>query len=200
MQVSKYINFLLDEMNVDKHAFKWVYSLCKYGDVYLKLFRESEYSDELFEEEKQRKTTLQEEVKENEEKDTLNEDVIAKVYSKDDRYSHYIEMVPNPAEMFELTQLGKTYAYIQAPIAAAAVSNKNDMMNMASYRYIFKKNDIKLYDAVSYVHACLEDNSSRTPEEIQIFKTDNIEAENNNPSLIFSVRRGQSLLYNSFKV
>ena len=33
-----------------------------------------------------------------------------------------------------------------------------------------------------------------------VFKTDNIEAENNNPSLIFSVRRGQSLLYNSFKV
>ena len=47
-EVAKMVEYLLDTLNVDKHIFKWVYSLCKYGDLYLRLYRESEYNDELF--------------------------------------------------------------------------------------------------------------------------------------------------------
>ena len=46
--VAQYVEFLLDTLNVDKHIYKWVYSLCKYGDLYLRLYRESEYQDDLF--------------------------------------------------------------------------------------------------------------------------------------------------------
>ena len=31
--VTKYITYLLDTINVDKHIYKWAYSLCKYGDI-----------------------------------------------------------------------------------------------------------------------------------------------------------------------
>ena len=34
---AKYITYLLDTMDVDKHIYKWTYSLCKNGDIYLKL-------------------------------------------------------------------------------------------------------------------------------------------------------------------
>ena len=37
--ISNYVNYLLDTLNVDKHAYEWVYSLVKYGDLYLQLFR-----------------------------------------------------------------------------------------------------------------------------------------------------------------
>ena len=34
--INKYITYLLKSLNVDKNMYKWVYSLCKYGDLYLK--------------------------------------------------------------------------------------------------------------------------------------------------------------------
>ena len=46
--ITKYINFLLSQLNIDKNIYKWVYSLCKYGDLYIRLFRESQVEDDLF--------------------------------------------------------------------------------------------------------------------------------------------------------
>ena len=42
------VNYILNVMNADKNIYSWVYSLLKYGDVYLRLYRESDYNDELF--------------------------------------------------------------------------------------------------------------------------------------------------------
>ena len=46
-KILKYISFLLDSLNVNKYIYQWIYSLCKYGDVYLKLFRQSDFEDAL---------------------------------------------------------------------------------------------------------------------------------------------------------
>jgi hypothetical protein len=46
--VGKYVNYLLNIMNVDKYIYSWVYHLIKYGDLYLRLYRESDYSDLIF--------------------------------------------------------------------------------------------------------------------------------------------------------
>ena len=56
--VSSYVTFLLKSLNVEKNIYRWVYSLCKYGDLYLKLFRQSDFEDDLFE--KSQKNTLNE--------------------------------------------------------------------------------------------------------------------------------------------
>jgi len=42
------VTHLLDSLNVDKNAFDWVHSLVKYGDLYLRLYRASDYEDTLF--------------------------------------------------------------------------------------------------------------------------------------------------------
>lgn len=52
-KILKYVTFLLNSLNVDKHIYSWVYSLCKYGDIYLKLFRESDFADALLDEKEQ---------------------------------------------------------------------------------------------------------------------------------------------------
>ena len=177
--ISKYITYLLDTIGVDKHIYKWVHSLCKYGDVYLKLYRESESEDLLFEPKEKDKS--------------LNEDVNLNVYSEGDKYTHYIEMVPNPAEMYELTKYGKTYGFIKAPVRTPATQADN-LVN-TYFKYKFNKSDIDIYSATEFVHASLEDNSSRTPEEVNIFLD-----KDDKKGLSYLVKRGQSLLYDKFKV
>lgn len=178
-EVSKYITYLLDTVGVDKHIYKWVHSLCKYGDVYLKLYRESESEDLLFESKEEDKT--------------LNEDVNLNVYSEGDKYTHYIEMVPNPAEMYELTKYGKTYGFIKAPVRTPATQSDN-LVN-TYFKYKFNKSDVDVYSATEFVHASLEDNSSRTPEEVNIFLN-----KDDKNGLSYIVKRGQSLLYDKFKI
>lgn len=190
--VLKYITFLIDTIDVDKHIYKWVYNLCKYGDVYLKLYRESDSDDLLFAKEEE----AEEQTQQNEAKQ-INEDVNIKVHSKNDRYTHYVEMIPNPAELFELTKFGKTYGYIKAPVKSPLKAN--DQFSNPYYKYKFNKSDINVYPATEFVHACLDDNSSRTPEEVSIFLEERTE-DGKEKDLTYSVRRGQSLLYNVHKI
>jgi len=181
------VQHLLDQMNVDKNAFNWVYSLVKYGDLYLRLYRNSEYNLDLFS-------------KEDKEKESLNEDLILKVYPKNDHYAEYMEMHKNPAEVFDLQKFGKTVGYIRSHIVAKNVNNNDYGLNNSNlstlWKYNFNKGDIDVYQATEFVHACLEDNSGRTQEEVSIT---NINAEDGN-HFTYNVKRGQSLLYNSFRI
>lgn len=179
-EVGKMVEYLLDTLNVDKHIYKWAYTLCKYGDLYLRLYRESEFSDELF---------LAKDRK-------LNEDVKINAYSKNDNYAHYMEMVANPAEMFEVTKFGKTIGYIHAPVTNTLQQGDPTMLSTFSYK--FKKEDIQVYPATEFVHAALEDNNSRVEEVINIF-TNADDYNSNENAKTYKVNRGQSLLADLFK-
>lgn len=183
---SAFVTYLLNALNVDKNIYKWTYSLCKYGDVYLRLYRESEYDDLLFDKPRSKRRA--------DGKANLNEDVKIKFYGKNDNYVHYLEMAPNPAQVFELTRFGKTSAYIKTDIQLQS-GNTSEMNAIATVlnRYKFNKNDVELYAPTEFVHAALEDNSSRTPEEVELFIGDD-------KSLTYRVKRGQSLLYSTYKI
>lgn len=185
---SAFVTYLLNALNVDKNIYKWTYSLCKYGDVYLRLYRESEYDDLLFDKPKSKRRA--------DGKANLNEDVKIKFYGKNDNYVHYLEMAPNPAQVFELTRFGKTSAYIKTDIQTQS-GNSAEALAVANIlnRYRFNKNDVELYAPTEFVHAALEDNSSRTPEEVELFI-----GGDNDKSLTYSVKRGQSLLYSTYKI
>ena len=185
---------MLDTINVDKHIYSWVYSLCKYGDLYLRLYRQSEFVDPIFGEQEEVKYPFEEE----KDKSKLNEDIIIKAYSKTDKFVHYLEAVSNPAEVFELTRFGKTAGYIKADVGVSLTKNLNKDLQNSVYQYAFNKRDVEVYDATEFVHACLEDNSSRTPEEVKLFITDDTEAQT--AGYTYKVRRGQSLLYSVFKI
>ena len=188
--IVKYITYLLDTMNVDKHSYKWVHSLCKYGDLYLRLFRESDIDDGLFENESMPKKAL------HESKENLHEDVNIIAYNPSDKYVHYIDNEPNPAEMFELVKFGKSYAYIKAPTSVLHTFNETSQLNN-QYKYSFQKTDVDIFDAQTYVHGALEDSSNRSPETVEIL---NKTIDGKDTKLTYNVRRGQSLLYNTFKI
>lgn len=196
-EVSAYVNFLLESLRVDKHIYKWMHSLVKYGDIYLKLFRESDFSDDLLT--NKDRTTLNEKFEKavDSEKSPLNEARVV-AYTSDDRLVNYIDLVPNPAEMFELTKFGKSYAYVKANNIPTLQENIDSVYNL-SYLYKFRRRDVLVYNAVSYVHGALEDNGSRTPEQIQIFLSDNIDDISATDATIYTVRRGQSILAPMYK-
>ena len=180
----KFVTYLLNALNVDKNVYKWTYSLCKYGDVYLRLYRESEYDDLLFDRPKQQDG-----------RKNLNEDVKIMAYSKHDNYVHYLEQAPNPAQVFELTRFGKTAAYIKTDITSTRMDKASYSAATSPFmnKYSFNKNDVELYPPTEFVHGCLEDNSSRTPEEVELFVGDD-------KSISYNVKRGQSLLYSTYKI
>lgn len=192
-EVSKYVTFLLKSLNIDKNVFKWTLSLCKYGDVYLRLYRESEMEDRFFSNKNDEINTKR--------KNTLNEDVNVKAYKTSDRYIHYLEQAPNPAQLFELTRFGKTAGYVKTHVKAtpngADTLATSGIYSSMQYRFNADSGDVDLYPATEWVHGCLEDASSRTPEEVELFTTDDTNTEET--SVTYTVKRGESLLYDSYK-
>lgn len=202
-KIKDFVTFLLDDMNVDKNARKWMFSLCKYGDLYLRLYRESDYADPIFDVKPKDKKQLNEKLKntnlenlvEDIGKEKIDESVVVVAHDDDDKYVHYIDMVPNPATMFELTRMGKTYGYIKAPNVPETKKTTDIAVNNY-YKYSFKQKDVEVYQPTEFVHACVED-VTRTPEEVDIFVNDN---EEDSSKYTYTVRRGQSMLQPLFKI
>lgn len=180
--IGKFINFLLDSCRVDKHIYSWINCLCKYGDVYLRLYRKSDYDaqEDLFKD-----------------KEPLQESVKIQAYADNDHYVHYMEMEPNPAEIFELTKFGKTQGYIKAEVASSSLIKQTPQTLQPVYK--FKKGDVTVFGPTEFVHAALEDNTSRIPEQVDIF-LDNQDIDSDKAKYTYKVRRGQSLFYNTFKI
>lgn len=205
-KVLDYTSWLLNSLNVDKHLYQWAYCLVTYGDVYLRLYRNSDVEeDKLFRNNKRNKK-LNESTQGSE---PINEDVKLRIYSNSDKYIPYVEMVDNPGEMFDLQKFGKTHGYIKAPIRM--VQQTSDALYSYLTRYKMKQSDVEIFDATSFVHGCLENTNQRQPETVDIYLDgykssaeyaedgDEYDADDSMTSS-YTVKRGQSLLYNSFRI
>lgn len=207
---AKYVTFLLDSLNVDKNAYKWIYSLYKYGDVYLRLYRESDYEqDKLFKDtaaikDREKLTESRFSDAERQEKygNEVTESVNVILHESNDHYVHYVEMVHNPGEIFELTKFGKTMGYIRAPINLQNTRSSGIGAYSSSFMmYRMKQSDVEVYSATDFVHGCLEDNSSRIPEEVDIFSNaDDYDRDDASKAYSYTVKRGQSELSSVFKI
>lgn len=199
-KISKFVNYMLNTMNADKNMYSWAYSLVKYGDIYLKLFRESDFEDELFKHDNvdmanSGRSRLTEDI---EVKEQLEEAVKLHVHSDYDPYSFYAEQVDDPGTMFELTRFGKTYGYVEVPNEANnldATSTISGMAMSGTYNFRMKSADVNVWQADDFVHGCLEDNFTRYPETLELFVD-----PDGKRSQTYRVRRGKSLLYDNYKV
>ena len=198
--ISKFVNYMLNTMNADKNMYGWAYTLAKYGDLYLKLFRESDYKDDIFNATNidmvsSARSILTESI---EEKEKLEEAVRLHIHSDNDPYSFYVEPVDDPGTMFELTKFGKTYGYIEVPNEQNNLDITSTFSGTAmsgTYNFRMKSADVNVYQADDFVHACLEDNFTRYPEAVELFVN-----EDGSKSQTYRVKRGKSLLYDNYKV
>lgn len=196
-EVSKYVQYLLDTLNIDKNIYNWVYSLIKYGDLYVRLYRESDVEDDIFANNSNAGDKKLNESHAAKSSDNLDEAFNIYAYNKDDKYTHYVEMVSNPAEMFELTKYGKTAGFIRANISSMTSQN-GDNLFFNTMRYSFKSNDIDLFQPTEFVHATLDDKANRIPETVEIIRP--ATAESGESKYEYRVRRGSSILQDHFKV
>jgi hypothetical protein len=212
--VAKFVNYLLNVMNVDKKIFGWTYCLIKYGDIYLRLYRESDYIDPIFKKESTRsrlnEAMTQDPDKTLEESHTTNEAVKLNIHKDGDRYSYYVEMVADPGTMFELTKFGQTYGYIEVPNqdnsidSGSYLGNTTGLMGGAStnaFNFKYATGDVHIYQADDFVHACLEDNVSRFPETVDLFyESEQTDVQGSGQNYTYTVKRGKSLLYDAYKI
>ena len=185
-ETAKYVSFLVKKLDLDKQAYKWAYMLTKYGDVYVRLVRQSELDNSLIFGKKDKG------------KEKLQEDVNIVVNDKNDHYADLLDTVRNPGEMFELVKFGKTIGYIKAPVNVQKdFRNNNDINSLVTYR--IKRNDVIIYGATEFAHACLESSQTRADEDIDIFMNDD-DYESDIHSETFNVRRGAGIFNDLFKV
>lgn len=182
--VASYVNYLLKKINVDKQAFPWAISLVKYGDVYVKLLRESDFENSRLFGKKQKS-------------EQLNEDINLNICRKNDHYALSVEMVNNPNEMFELTKFGKSMGYIKAATNTQCNYGSNNTQYFTTYN--MRDKDIDIYSPMDFVHGCLEASTCRTEEELDIFFNDD-DFNNKQNAETFKVRRGTGILNDLFKV
>jgi hypothetical protein len=76
-----------------------------------------------------------------------------------------------------------------------AISSFTGTSMSGTFNFRLKSADVNVYQADDFVHACLEDNFTRFPESVELF----IDEEGKNAHS-YSVRRGKSLLYDSYKI
>ena len=112
-------------------------------------------------------------------------------------------MVSDPGTMFELTKFGQTYGYIEVPNNPNPIDQTTFVGGTAGlasnpFAFNYKSNDVNIYQADDFVHACLEDNISRTPETVDLFYETEDTKEGVNKS--YKVKRGKSLLYDAYKI
>lgn len=200
--ISKFVNYLLNVINVDKVIFGWAWNLIKYGDVYVRLFRESDYNDVLFKKDHVNKATAAQ--NSNILNENLQENINLKISSINDHYSYYVEMAPDPGTMFELVKFGKTMGYIETPNEVLqntylSTNYSDPSLSGGIFNYKVKSSDINIYQADDFVHAFLDNNYSRQPEKVSIFLND-IEFNAGTGGTEYSVRRGKSLLQDNYKV
>lgn len=211
-EISKAANYLIKVLKLNENAWLHIRSLVQYGDIFLQTYRASDVDEDANKNrDKLTKNAnynrkLTESKKSSEDKDPyLLEDVIVNYYSENDKLEDYIEMVPNPAEIFDLVKRGKTNGFLKTSIPedAKKKSTLGITNSLSNYNFGIKSNDIKIYDATKYVHIYLPDPANRNPETVQLFR-DNSSAKTNNrekyiDGLTFNVRRGKSILYDIYK-
>ena len=198
--INNVVNYILNMLNVDKHIYTWATYLVKYGDVYVRLYRQSDYEkDKVTASIKSPLNENLELLDENIDK-KLEEDIKIVAYSKNDPYSYYVEAVQDPCGMFELTRHGKTMGYISAPINTQTLQNPSYITTQLNYK--FNKQDVTIYPATEFVHGYLADTSNRTPEKISLYIDKNTADSEDSVKLsevTYDVRRGQSILIPAFK-
>ncbi len=176
-EVAAYVNGLLDRLRIQDNCWDHIYQLVYLGDLYLETFDNLTYH-------RHRKDILTEPYK-------GNNNLIIQKRLEGLQKEEYIEQVPNPSNLYDLTYRGKTVGFIKIP---------EDLNHEGIINYIRRsqteQEKIYIMDPSKYVHICLKDNNSRYPDTFLLDYMD----ENGNPATLdLKVKKGRSILAGVYK-
>lgn len=176
-EIAKAGNRLLDVLEIPERAWKHIYLACKYGDLYLKLFRKGDFEDEDVITNRFRASNQVKVVNDVKEEENLT-------YP----YEEYVEDVSDPATMFDLRKRGKTAGFIQV---TRSEDTSITFMTQAARTYSLQ--DVKVYRPDRLVHVTIGETLTRFPEEVTIRVDDEHYST-------YQVSRGKSILYDVYPI
>lgn len=188
-QIAQFANRLIDNLQLNENMWSYAYNLVKYGDVYLELFRDDEIQEDPL------VKTL----------DHTDLDVVKN--KKGSVLEEYIELVPNPARLFDLSNRGKTVGFVEVNLA----DNSDGTPQFKNYMYNMNDTNIKVYDPKKFVHIMLNPDTDRFPEKLSLTfdgknnkvndsDPDSVQAKVEQVTINYNVKRGKSILHDQYKL
>lgn len=175
--IAEAANRLIRVLDIQNNAWRHIYSLCVYGDLYLRLYKNGDKSDTL-------------------DYDDTNISSLTIVPEDNTRnLEERIEYVNNPATVFDLQDKDKTTGFIKTKSAVNASSN------YVSHNFIgngfstavstIQSRNCEMLHNKSYVHIMLSESVNRNPEYISV---ENEKGENT----IYKIKIGKSMLEDAY--
>lgn len=171
--ISDFANRLIDVLKLNENAWFHIYNLVKYGDLYLETF----YDDEI----PGSRTNNG---------NHLSYGTSVMQHAVGARMEEYVEMVNNPATIFDLRKMGKTQGFIVMEDIDDNRSNAGQAYNIQ-----LAGTTQQILPADKYIHIMIGSYGSRRPESISVVTG---EGENTRTDT-YTVSKGKSLLEDVFK-
>lgn len=144
-------NRLIKVLRLNEHAWQHIYNLVKYGDIYLETFFNGE--DSFLDMDKISVPS--------------SYGTVVNKHKPGSRIEEYVEMVPDPASVFELRKRGKTAGFLFLP---ELDTNKTNVGQ--AYSIQIAGTDQRILPSDKYVHISLGQASNRYPETFDISFSD----------------------------
>lgn len=133
-----FVNRLIDNLQLNKHVWTHLYSLCKYGDLYLELFYDNE-------------------------KIKVTNGTNNYIRPVGSTIMEHTEMVKNPASMFDLVSHGKTSFYVKVNTNDEKYDTVSQSLMQKQYGAVTDDNCV--YPPDKFIHITINDAYSRFPNK-----------------------------------
>ena len=173
-EIAKAANRLIDVLQLNEKAWKHCYSLCVFGDLYLRIYREGDNADY---------------------EDLLNAQpgvVRTKVQDTSRPMEEYIEYIEDPATIYDLQIKDKTSGFVRLKTSTPSNYNSYTKYNGVNLNQVDITN-VDFYDRRSFVHISLSESINRNPEYLAI------KDEANNTTNVYKVKTGKSILADAYE-
>ena len=178
--ISEAANRLIRVLGIEGHAWRDIYSLCTYGDLYFRLYREGDESEA-----------------ELDNKDNGAAQITVKPHDNTRKLEERIEYVNNPAAIFDLQEKDKTTGYIRVrmkPNQNTQGMNKEFLTGFNQPISSVAPNSFDMMNNTSYVHVCLSESVERFPNLLAV------KDEEGETTDIYKIKTGKSLLEDAYPV
>lgn len=171
--ISDFANRLINVLKLNENAWFHIYNLVKYGDLYLETF----YDDEI-------------PGSRSNGGNQLSYGTSVMQHAAGARMEEYVEMVNNPATIFDLRKMGKTQGFIVMEDIDSNRSNAGQAYNIQ-----LAGTTQQILPADKYIHIMIGSYGSRRPESISVVTGEGENARTDT----YTVSKGKSLLEDVFK-
>ncbi len=171
-------NRLINILDIQSNAWRDIYSLCTYGDLYFRLYKEGDSPDNM---------------------DYSNEmsSTLTVIPSDDTRkLEERIEYVANPATVFDLQEKDKTTGFIKVKSQISADDsyiNHNYIGDGMGYAVsTIQSGDCEMFYNTAFVHIMLSESIDRQPEHLAIQDPESGETS------VYKIKTGKSALEDAY--